>query len=411
MSPWDKILEIVGSLVSPDWGGLVLLIPLGVFVLVAGYLLWVIRRFATAGPTVSRPLPAPPAPPGIHMPRPSLAPFLAAGGVFSFFLASLFIRIGPATDPATKLPIPDSTTVVIEPLGVAALTIGLVAMIGSLLYWGRETNRDYDALEPRAALPAVAGAGPPVGVHVPGPSFRPLLAAISAAALLLGLVIDPVVFVAGLLMTVIGLLGWLNDARKEYREVEKADATGHLENIPAPRFPTGTLIVFAVLFVGSLLIAGGVIPPRGGTSGGGGTSGAGGASSPTPATQEPGATPAASGAPSAAPSGGGPPSGVEAPGGGATVTLTLTAQGIAFDTDTLEVPANTPFKIEFANNDAGIPHNVAIHEGSPTGPVVWAGDIFNGVETRTYDVPALPAGTYGFICTVHPNMTGTLTAK
>ena len=93
------------------------------------------------------------------------------------------------------------------------------------------------------------------------------------------------------------------------------------------------------------------------------------------------------------------------------MTLKISAQGIAFDTDSLEVPAGVPFKIEFANNDAGIPHNVAIHEGSPTGPLVWAGDIFNGVETRTYDVPALPAGTYGFVCTVHPNMTGTLTAR
>ena len=69
------------------------------------------------------------------------------------------------------------------------------------------------------------------------------------------------------------------------------------------------------------------------------------------------------------------------------------ASGIAFDTDTLEVPADTPFQIVFTNNDAGIPHNVAIHEGSPTGPAVWTGEIFNGVETRTYDVPALPAGS------------------
>ena len=114
------------------------------------------------------------------------------------------------------------------------------------------------------------------------------------------------------------------------------------------------------------------------------------------------ASPAPSGAPTTAPS--------EAP-GGETVTLKITASGIAFDTDTLEVPAGVPFKIEFANNDAGIPHNVAIHEGSPTGSAVWTGEIFNGVETRTYDVPALPAGTYGFVCTVHPNMTGTLTAR
>ena len=47
------------------------------------------------------------------------------------------------------------------------------------------------------------------------------------------------------------------------------------------------------------------------------------------------------------------------------------------------------------------------HGRARSGP----GEIFNGVETRTYDVPALPAGTYGFVCTVHPNMTGTLTAR
>ncbi len=127
-------------------------------------------------------------------------------------------------------------------------------------------------------------------------------------------------------------------------------------------------------------------------------------------------TPAPSAAPSAAPSGAATPAPSGAPsaapsGGGAAVSLTLTAQGIAFDTDTLAVPANTPFTIVFTNNDAGIPHNVAIHEGSPTGTLVWAGDIFSGVETRTYQVPALAAGTYGFVCSVHPNMTGTLTAK
>jgi len=27
---------------------------------------------------------------------------------------------------------------------------------------------------------------------------------------------------------------------------------------------------------------------------------------------------------------------------------------------------------------------------------------------KTYDVPALAAGTYQFVCTVHPNMIGTL---
>ena len=113
--------------------------------------------------------------------------------------------------------------------------------------------------------------------------------------------------------------------------------------------------------------------------------------------------------PTPAPSTSTAPGASQAP--GASVTLNVMAQGTAFDTDSLEAPANTPFKIAFTNNDAGIPHNVAIHKDSPTGPEVWKGEIFNGVATRTYDVPALPAGTYGFVCSVHANMTGTLTVK
>jgi plastocyanin len=32
-------------------------------------------------------------------------------------------------------------------------------------------------------------------------------------------------------------------------------------------------------------------------------------------------------------------------------------------------------------------------------------------STVTYQVPALAAGTYGFICEVHPDMKGTITAQ
>ena len=94
----------------------------------------------------------------------------------------------------------------------------------------------------------------------------------------------------------------------------------------------------------------------------------------------------------------------EAPSG---TVLQIAALNIAFDKAELSAPADQPFQIEFANNDAGIPHNVEIKDAGGTS--VFTGEIFNGVETRTYDVPALPAGTYTFICTVHPNMTGTLT--
>jgi len=91
--------------------------------------------------------------------------------------------------------------------------------------------------------------------------------------------------------------------------------------------------------------------------------------------------------------------------------VAITASGLAFDPAEVTAPGGEPFQIEFTNQDAGTPHNVAIHKDVPTGEEVFKGDIFNGVETRTYEVQALDAGTYAFVCTVHPTMVGTLTAE
>jgi cytochrome c oxidase subunit 2 len=91
--------------------------------------------------------------------------------------------------------------------------------------------------------------------------------------------------------------------------------------------------------------------------------------------------------------------------------LTISAFNIAFDTDCLAVPADTPFTIEFENKDPDIPHNVAIATTPEWTEVLFTGEVFNGVATRTYEVPGIPAGTYAFRCDVHPNMAGTLYAK
>jgi cytochrome c oxidase subunit 2 len=106
-----------------------------------------------------------------------------------------------------------------------------------------------------------------------------------------------------------------------------------------------------------------------------------------------------------------PPAPSVDPGQPAGPTLAVSALNLTFQPTDLQAPADTPFKIDFDNQDPSVLHNVAVHEGSPTGPEVWKGEIFAGPAKKTYDVPALKAGAYGFICSVHPSMTGTLTVN
>jgi mono/diheme cytochrome c family protein/plastocyanin len=108
------------------------------------------------------------------------------------------------------------------------------------------------------------------------------------------------------------------------------------------------------------------------------------------------ASPAASGAPGA-------PGESQAPAG---TILELLALNVAFDKTELSAPADEVFRIALDNQDAGIPHNVEIKGAN--GQSVFKGEIFSGVAVKTYDVPALAAGTYQFVCSVHPNMIGTL---
>jgi cytochrome c oxidase subunit 2 len=92
--------------------------------------------------------------------------------------------------------------------------------------------------------------------------------------------------------------------------------------------------------------------------------------------------------------------------------LSLVAKNIAFDTKELQVPADTPFVIELKNEDVpSITHDVDIRQSD--GTVVTDQTPIAGGGSIQYSYEGLAAGTYTFICSVHPvpPMTGTLTVQ
>ncbi len=347
---WNGILDLVKLFVIPDWGALIALLPVFMGVVVVGFFVTRILQYRRIGPRRRRPGRIKPVTPvGLHMPGPTYAPVFAAIGTFLLFMGLVF--------------------------NGWILVLGLIALLLTLLYWGREGLTDYDHVaDDHPALPGVVHTGPPPGVHMPGPSFRPILASLGVAVLFAGLVFGGWVLAVGLLFTITALLGWLNDARKEYKQVVRADSTGHLENEPAPSWPKTVLSVFAILVVVAVALNAGWFPPR---SAVGGTAGPGGSPAPSGPATPPG-------------------------------TLVVIAKGVKFDVAALSAPADKPLKIDFDNQDAGTPHDVDVLDAG--GTKVFDGKDFPGSAKRVYDVPALKAGTYTFECSIHPAlMNGQLT--
>jgi plastocyanin len=352
---WDAILKFTAQLVIPDWTSLIVLLPVFMGFVALFFFARLMYAYATAGPKRrggGRVQPV--TPPGVHMPGPTYAPVFGAIGTFFLFLGLVF--------------------------GGPLIIIGPIVLVLGLLYWGREGLADYDHIagEHPVVVPVVHG-DPPAGVHVPGPSFLPLLAALGVAILFAGLVFGGWIIAVGVIFTIVALLGWLNAARKEYRQVVIADTTGHLQNEPAPGWPRRVLTLMAAFLVLAVALNLGWFPPRSASGG------------------EAGASPGPSGAAGAS----GAPSG--APG-----SLAIVAQNIKFDVDKLSTPADKPFQVAFDNKDAGVAHDFDVLDSS--GKKVFDGQDFPGPGQKNYDVPALTAGAYKFECSIHPAlMFGVLT--
>jgi plastocyanin len=95
-------------------------------------------------------------------------------------------------------------------------------------------------------------------------------------------------------------------------------------------------------------------------------------------------------------------------GGGGPAGPTVTATSLAFDTDEIDLPAGQPTSITFDNQDAGVPHNIAIYSDESLSETLFQGEQFPGVDSREYQIPPLDPGTYFFHCDVHTTMNGSV---
>jgi plastocyanin len=96
-----------------------------------------------------------------------------------------------------------------------------------------------------------------------------------------------------------------------------------------------------------------------------------------------------------------------APAGGTGTTATVVAKDLKFQPEALTVKAGEAFVLVLDNQDSA-PHNIKVSDAS--GAEVFKGEIVTSTKVDNA-IPALAAGTYPFICEVHPDMKGTITAQ
>jgi plastocyanin len=365
MDLWTELLALLSQVVTPIWAELIQYIPLlflGLIPLVLLLLVWMWQRHSAINRSrVPRRLPDGVTPEGLHLPSPSIWPLVGSVGAFFIFLS---LVTGSQAGP----------NLLFIAIGLA---IGGVALVGWLLDAGKE----YAAVEAgdhhlvlvaetegRPASPEVL----PEGIHLPAPSAWPFLAPIGLFFAFLGLALGPLLIAGGLLMAFIAMVGWMLDAGKEYHEVADGLHPDPADRDPERHWPRRLIPVYGLIGIVAIALT---MAPW--------------ALSLLPRAQQAVAD--------AIP---------------ATTTPYVSAVSVlSFEQDQIAVPADTPFTITFENKQAGVPHNVEIFTDAARSGVHFLGELITGPATIEYQVEPLAAGSYPFICTVHPPMVGTLIVR
>jgi hypothetical protein len=383
---FEQLWDFLAQILMPDWADLIALIPLlfiGLVLLFLGGMLLTWRRAGQRNRSrVPRPIHSGSPPPGVHMPGPSKWPFVAPIGLTLIFFALIL-----------------DMNLVLLGLGLVISFVAILGWLWDAMHEWREAEVGHDGTAwaaahgtPHrlghgaavAALPAgSSGAAvekaswdvePPPGVHMPGPSPWPFFAPIALVVMFFGLILSVWLVLAGIILGVVAAVGWLREANREYRSTEVHGHAVPDSRDPAKAWPRRMVPIFATVIAGAIALT--LLPVALGFLAG---------LAPGPAEPTPVAVPA---------------------------RPEISAfTSVSFDRRELIVPANRDFELVFHNEEAGIPHNVDITDGPAMATIYFEGEIFNGVETVVYNVPALDEGDYYFLCRVHPNMNGTVLAR
>jgi Cupredoxin-like domain len=91
------------------------------------------------------------------------------------------------------------------------------------------------------------------------------------------------------------------------------------------------------------------------------------------------------------------------------IVVKLTAHLAMWSLSVIHAPAGKVWHIRIDDQDPFPAHNFTVASGSAVAERIFMSPNFR-LGISTFDIPALPAGSYLFICTIHPeSMTGTLT--
>jgi len=244
---WTAILEGIAQIIIPVWNDLIGFLPLVVTLAFLGILgalayMWM-RHAADNRSRVPRPIPAGRQPQDMHLPGPSLWPFVAPVGLL---LIVFSLALGPF----------DSYLVL--GLMLAGVAVAGVGIIG----WYRDANKEYVAVEAGGHSADAEGTGgvpgwslsPPEGMHLPGPSAWPLLAPLGLLFMVSGLLFGPAMLIGGLIMAAIAVIGWLLDANKELEDIEEHGHPSEADRDPERAWPSRLMPVYFVIGAGAILL-------------------------------------------------------------------------------------------------------------------------------------------------------------